>query len=205
MFVYVESVLIIVLEVLCCIIFYEAFGKKKKNGNRWLEHVLLFLLIPEFFCCALLFEQIVLLKVFMVVVGVAIVMYCIMEISFIKSLIIAFLYEGIIFIVDYLTFLLCVTVFRDVANIDNIYYIQGGLLVLLDKIILFFIVLMIRKAVGGYEVGIMKDSEWLKFIVFPIYTICTIVGMIFVLGVPNSQNKNIIFFVMAFSLVGIFN
>lgn len=202
MFVYVESVLIIVLEVLCCIIFYEAFGKKKKNGNRWLEHVLLFLLIPEFFCCALLFEQIVLLKVFMVVVGVAIVMYCIMEISFIKSLIIAFLYEGIIFIVDYLTFLLCVTVFRDVAEIDNIYYIQGGLLVLLDKIILFFIVLMVRKVVGGYEVEIMKDSEWLKFIVFPIYTICTIVGMIFVLGVPNSQNKNIIFFVIAFGLVG---
>lgn len=202
MFAYVESVLIIVLEVMCCRIFYGAFGKKRKKDSRWIEHVLLFLLILEFFCSALLFEQIVLLKVFMVIVGVAIVMYYIIEISFIKSLIMAFLYEGLMCVVDYLTFLFCVTVFKGVAEIDNIYYIQGGLLVLLDKITLFLIVLMIRKAVGDYEIGIMKDSEWLKFIFFPIYTICTIVGMIFVLGTPNSSNKNIIFFVIAFGLVG---
>ena len=114
----------------------------------------------------------------------------------------AFLYEGLMYVVDYLTFLLCLTVFRDVAEIDNIYYIQGGLLILLDKVILFLIVLMIRKAVGDYKTGIIKDSEWLKFIFFPIYTICTIVGMIFVLGTSNFQNKNIIFFVIAFGLVG---
>lgn len=200
MFSYIESVLIIVLEVLCCKIFYGAFGKKK--GKGWIEHVLLFLLILEFFVSALLFKQLVLLKAFMVVIGIAIVMYCIIEMSFMKSLIIAFLYEGLMFVVDYLTFLLCVTVFGDVAQIDNIYHIQGGLLVLLDKIILFLIVLIIRKAVGDYEIEIMKDSDWLKFIFFPIYTICTIVSMIFVLGAANPQNKDVIFFVIAFGLVG---
>lgn len=202
MFAYVESVLIIVLEVLCCKIFYGAFGKKREKVKRWIEYILLFLLVLGIYCSALFFEQMVFLKVFIVVIGIATVMYCIIEISFVKALIIAFLYEGLIFVVDYLTFLLCVTVFKDVAEIDNIYYIQGGLLVLLDKVILFLIVLMIRKAVGNYEIEIMKDSDWLKFIFFPIYTICTIVGMIFVFGAPNLQNKDIIFFVIAFGLVG---
>lgn len=202
MFAYVESVLIIVLEIMCCRIFYGAFGKKREKGKRWAEYILLFLLILGIYCSALFFEQMVLLKVFIVVIGIAIVMYCIIEISFVKALIMAFLYEGLIFVVDYLTFLLCVTVFKDVAEIDNIYYIQGGLLVLLDKVILFLIVLIIRKAVGNYEIEIMKDSDWLKFIFFPIYTICTIVGMIFVLGAPNPQNKDVIFFVIAFGLVG---
>lgn len=202
MFAYVESVLIIVLEVLCCRIFYGAFGKKRKRIKGRLEQGLLLLLILEFFCSALFFEQIVLLKAFLVIAGVAIVMYFIIEITLIKSLIMAFLYEGIMFVVDYITFLLCVTVFKDVADIDNIYYVQGGLLVLLDKVLLFLIVLIIRKAVGDYEIGIMKDSEWLKFIFFPIYTICTIVGMIFVLGAPNPENRDIVFFVIAFGLVG---
>ncbi|MCI9078204.1 MAG: GHKL domain-containing protein [Lachnospiraceae bacterium] len=202
MFAYIESALIIVLEVLCCKIFYGAFGNKRKKENEWIEHILILLLIVEFFCSALFFEQMVLLKVLMVVAGIAIVMYCIMEISFVKTLIMAFLYEGLMFVVDYLTFLLCVTVFKNVAKIDNIYYIQGGLLVLLDKVFLFLIVLVIRKAVGDYEIQIMKDSDWVKFIFFPIYTICTIAGMIFVLGAPNPQNKDIIFFMIAFGLVG---
>ena len=202
MFTYVESVLIIVLEVLCCRIFYGAFGKKREKVKRWTECVLLFLLVLEVYCSALLFEQIILLKAFMVVIGIAIILYCIMQMSFIKSLIIAFLYEGLMFVVDYLTFLLCVTVFRDIAEIDNIYYIQGGLLVLLDKVMLFLIVVLIHKAVGNYEIEIMKDSDWLKFIFFPIYTICTIVGMVFVFGTPNLQNKDIIFFMIAFGLVG---
>lgn len=198
MFAYIESILIIVLEVLCCRIFYGAFGEKRKKIKGRIEPILLLLLIVEFFCSALFFEKIVLLKAFVVIAGVAIVMYFIIEISFIKSLIMAFLYEGIMFVVDYLTFLLCETFFRDVA--EN--YVQAGLLVLLDKVILFFIVLIVRKAVGHYEIDIMKDSEWLKFIFFPIYTICTIVGMIFVEGTPNPQNRDIIFFVIAFGLVG---
>lgn len=202
MFAYVESILIIVLEVLCCKIFYGAFGKKREKVEKWIEYGLLFLLILEIYCSALFFEHMVLLKVFMVIIGIVIVMYCIIEISFVKSVIMAFLYEGLIFVVDYLNFLLCATVFKDFAEIDNIYYIQGGLLVLLDKIILFLIVLIIRKAVGNYEIEIMKDSDWVKFIFFPIYTICTIVGMIFVLGGPNPQNEDIIFFVIAFGLVG---
>lgn len=202
MFAYVESVLIIVLEVLCCRIFYGAFGKKRKKIKGRLEHGLLFLLILEFFFSALIFEQIVLLKAFLVIIGVAIIMYFIIEISLIKSLIMAFLYEGIMFVVDYMTFLLCITVFKNIAEIDNIYYVQGGLLVLLDKVLLFLIVLIIRKAVGDYKISLMKDSHWLIFIFFPIYTICTIAGMIFVLGDPNAKNKDIIFFVIAFGLVG---
>ena len=87
MFAYVESILIIVLEVLCCRIFYNSFGTKREKVKRWIEHILLILLILGFYCSALLFEQIVLLKVLMVVIGVAIVMYCIIEISFIKALI----------------------------------------------------------------------------------------------------------------------
>lgn len=202
MFVYVESILVIILEVLCCRIFYGAFGKRRKNIKRWIEHVLLSLLILGFFCSALLFEQMLLLKVFIVVGGIAAVMYYMIEMSFIKSLIMAFLYEGLMYVVDYLTFLLCITVFKDIAEIDNVYYIQGGLLVLLDKVILFFMVLIVRKAVNNYEMEIMKDSEWLKFIFFPVYTICTIVGMLFVLGFPDTRHKDIIFFIIAFGLVG---
>ncbi|MCD7837234.1 MAG: GHKL domain-containing protein [Lachnospiraceae bacterium] len=202
MFDYVESILIIILEVVCCRIFYGAFGKKKEKVKRWIEYILLLLLVLEVYCSALFFEQMVLLKVIIVIIAIAIMMYCIIQISFIKSFIIALLYEGLMFVVDYLAFLLCVTVFKNIEEIDNIYYIQGGLLVLLDKVILFLIVLIIRKAVGKYEIKIMKDSDWLKFVFFPIYTICTIVCMIFLLGNPNFQNRDMVFFVIAFCLVG---
>lgn len=35
MFVYIQSLLIMMLEILCCKIFFEAFGKKREENNCW--------------------------------------------------------------------------------------------------------------------------------------------------------------------------
>lgn len=35
MFVYIQSLLIMMLEILCCKIFFEAFGIKREENNCW--------------------------------------------------------------------------------------------------------------------------------------------------------------------------
>lgn len=202
MFTYIESCLIILLETLCCRVYYEAFGTKKKTINKGLDGVVLLLLTTEIFLSALVFKQNVILKASMVILGITIAMYIIFSISFIKSLILSFLFEGLMFVVDYLTLLFCIAVFQNVTNINDFYQVQGSLFVLLGKIILFFIVLLIWKTTRKYGNTHISDLDWIKFTFFPIYTICTIVGMIFVLDKPNSKNKDMIYFVIAFGLIG---
>ncbi len=199
---YIESILIIILEVFCCRIFFGIFGTARKEMKIAAERSLLLLLMLEFFGCALFLGNWILLKAFCVVLGISIVMYYIIEISFLKSLILSFLYEGMMFAVDYLTYLLCISLFPGITEANSNYFLQGGLFVLLDKILLFCIIIFIRWAVFAGETGRMRDSQWLKFIFFPIYTICTIAGMVYVLENPQVQNKDRIFFVIAFGLVG---
>lgn len=35
MFVYIQSLMIMMLEILCCKIFFEAFGIKREENNCW--------------------------------------------------------------------------------------------------------------------------------------------------------------------------
>lgn len=125
-----------------------------------------------------------------------------MKVSFMKSLILSFLFEGILLLVDYFTFLLSRTIFQDIVGIDDMSGIQGGLLILLGKALLFVIVIMVNRGIGRHSKETLEDDEWLGFIFFPIFTICTIAAMISVLGKPQMRNRDMIYFVIAFGLVG---
>lgn len=202
MFVQIESLLFVGLEILCCKTFYEIFGERKKNINSCKETTLLMLLICMSFVSSLLFDGYYFVKVALSIFEIAIIMFSIIKISFVKSLILSFLFEGLLLVVDYCTLLIGITIFGNIMEIDNLYYIKSGLLVLLGKSVLFFAILIVRKVIGNYSKAVIKDSEWLKFTFFPIYTICTIAGMITVLGKTQIKSKNIIFFSIAFGLVG---
>lgn len=202
MFVQLESLLFVGLEILCCKIFYEIFGEKREKISWCKSTILLLMLICISFLSSFVFERNYFVKIAITIFEIAIFMFCIINISFVKSMILSFLFEGLLLVVDYCTLLISITIFDDIEKIDNLYYIQGGLLILLGKSLLFFAILIVRKVVGNYSKAELKDSEWIKFTFFPIFTICTIAGMITILGKPQMKNKDLIFFIIAFGLVG---
>lgn len=199
---YIESFLIIVLEILCCKIFYSIFGEKRGKNNIWNEVFPVVILSLVTFLSSMLFTDYLIIKIIMSILEIAVVMYAFMEVNFIKSLILSFLFEGILFLVDYFTFLLSRTIFKDIVGIDDMNCIQGVLLILLGKGLLFVVVIMVNRGIGRHSKESLGDEEWLGFIFFPIFTICTIAAMISVLGKPRMQSRDMIYFIIAFGLVG---
>ena len=116
---YIESFLIIVLEILCCKIFYSIFGEKRGKNNIWNEVFPVVILSLVTFLSSMLFTDYLIVKIIMSILEIAVVMYAFIEVNFIKSLILSLLFEGILFLVDYFTFLLSRTIFKDIVGIDD--------------------------------------------------------------------------------------
>jgi hypothetical protein len=183
-------------------IFYSIFGEKRGKKRIWSEVLPVVILSAVTFLSSMLFADDMMIKIIMSILEMAVIMYIFMEVSFMKSLILAFLFEGTLFLVDYFTFLLSRTMFKDIVGIDDMNCIQGGLLILLGKGLLFVVVVMVNRQIGRHSKESMRDDEWLGFIFFPAFTICTIAAMISVLGKPQMQGKDFIYFIIAFGLVG---
>jgi len=81
-------------------------------------------------------------------------------------------------------------------------YVEGVLVVLLGKTILFLCILFIRKQFGKKSTEMLVDTEWLRFLFFPVFTIAVISGMLSVFDhVETSQQANVLF-IIAFGVAG---
>ncbi len=199
---YIESFLIIVLEMLCCKIFYEIFGEKRKEKSIWSECLLFIILVFVSFFSTLLLGNVLLIKIVMSILEISIIMYAFFKITFIKSAILALLYMGLLFVVDYFCFLLSRTIFRGIVGIDDMNCLSGILLLMLGKTILFVIIVIVKKGIGIHAKVSLADDEWLRFIFFPVFTICITSTMILFLGKPQVNNKDIVYFIISFGLTG---
>lgn len=202
MFVYIQSVLVVLLEILCCKIFFESFGSKRHPDAFFVNVAGIAVLI--FFSCfiAVFLDKHLICKEIVIILVIAVIMFGLLNMSFLKSIILSALFQGLVLLVDYFVLLLNVAVFQSTAVIEQVYYVQGSLLVILGKAILFLIVLLISHSIGQKSSAVLLDSEWLRFLFFPIFTICTLIALVLTSGSIHNQETDDLFFVIAFGLAG---
>lgn len=202
MFVYIQSVLVVLLEILCCKIFFESFGSKRHPDAFFVNVAGIAALI--FFSCfiAVFLDKHLIWKEIVIILVIAVIMFGLLNMSFLKSIILSALFQGLVLLVDYFVLLLNVAVFQSTAVIEQVYYVQGSLLVILGKAILFLIVLLISHSIGQKFSAVLLDSEWLRFLFFPIFTICTLIALVLTSGSIHNQETDDLFFVIAFGLAG---
>lgn len=202
MFVYIQSVLVVLLEILCCKIFFESFGSKRKADAFFVNVAGIAALI--FFSCfiAVFLDKHLIWKEIVIILVTAAIMFGLLNMSFLKSIILSALFQGLVLLVDYFVLLLNVAVFQSIVVIEQVYYVQGSLLVVLGKAILFLIVLLISRSIGRKSSAVLLDSEWLRFLFFPIFIICTLIALVLTSGSIHNQETNDLFFVIAFGLAG---
>lgn len=202
MFVYVQSLLIILLEVLCCKIFFESFEEKRNENNMIRNSGILFALLFCIYFIAILLSNNFILKEILIIFVTTIFMYILFQIRMIKSFLLSILFQGVLLVVDYLTLLLMLSFFNSPTNIEKTYAVEGVLIIILARVVLFLCVVFIKQSIGKKTSPILSDAEWLKFIFFPIFSICTIMAMISGLEGIKNQHTEEIFFVIAFGLSG---
>lgn len=201
MFDSLPNVLMILFEVFCCKIFYEIFGKVRYKG--WINAVQLILLIGSVYGVARGLENIFVLKQIVIILIFAAFMFWHMKISIKKSLILAVLYQALLLATDYIAFLIYYSgLASSSVTTGLIGLLENALVVLLGKMLLYFCVLIIKKKFGKKSTEMLVDSEWLKFLFFPIFTIIIMVAMFSVFGYVETTKQTYLLFIIAFGMAG---
>ncbi len=173
----IQSLLVIMVETICCKLFYEALVAKKYKD--YLSGVLCLISIFVVICLAVvLLSDYLLGRVIAVSFAVALIMSKYMKLVIWKSTILALIYSGLLAASDLLSYALFVFTYRIIIQNNPEYVINWNLGAALSKLITFIVILLLKKFVSkNNSEDLLRDEEWPRFIVFPIITFGVIVAM----------------------------
>lgn len=195
------SILMVLFEMICCRLFYEAFGEKRKTGRFSGIVNLAYLLLGSMLVVALLSDFFV-FKVIAIMIVIAVIMHFYMQISLLKCMFIAILYQGLVLTTDYFAFAANKYLFLSDAAIQSHYGVQGMLIVIIGKILLFLVVLLVQKNLGAKSQSALSESEWVRFLFFPLFSIIMITAIITTFEQLQNQAQANVFVVIAVGLAG---
>ncbi|MCL2052216.1 MAG: GHKL domain-containing protein [Lachnospiraceae bacterium] len=203
MFMYIQGFCIVILEILCCKLFFETFAERRNENQKWRNRGIITGLIVATYFLAVLFQNYFLAKQFFIVIATSILMLAYVKVSIIKSLVIAGFFQGLVLIIDFACLILSAAIFKSVIVLDEVHFVHGNIFIVLTKSILFLGVMIIRKAMGEDSAYMLSGAEWLKYISFPIFTIGVIATLIATTGGIENHDQDAVLFAIAVGLAGL--
>lgn len=194
------EVLIIFFEVLCCKMFYEIFGTLRRRG--WMNVVQLIILECCVFIAARGLGDLFIVKQIVMVSIFAVFMFWHMKISVKKSFILASLYQAMLLSIEYLAYSINVEMFSSREMSRTKYDLGNVLVILLGKAIVLLCILVIKKQFGKKSIEVLTDTEWLKFLIFPMFTIIIIASMLSYFRYVETSEQTMLLFIGAFGMIG---
>ena len=198
---YIQGIMLTALEIICCKIFFESFGQKRSE-NSLKNNAVIFSLIICCYLAVLVFHNRFIFKQILVIVMFAMFMAAYVKIQIWKSIVLSLLFQGLLLSADYLTLWVNVSLFKSIADINKYHLIGASMITVISKIILFLIVILIRKKIGDKTSDALSNADLLRFMFFPIFTIFTIMALIITSGSIENQRQNNVFLAISLCLAG---
>ncbi len=194
------EILIIFFEVLCCKIFYEIFGKLRYKG--WINIVQLIVLECSVFVAARVLSDSFIIKQIVMISIYATFMFWHVKMSLKKSFVLGLLHQAMILSIDYFTYFISIELGLTGKATGKPYSIENILVILLGKAIVFLCVLVVGRKLREKSTEILVDVDWLKILIFPIFTIIIITAMISVFSDVETPEQITLILTSSFGMIG---
>lgn len=200
MFNIVQGYLIVFLEIVCCKLFFKTFCSHIKRKSKGRKLILVGGLgFSAGTVVVILGEQYFFLKEVLLIILVTMGMKLYFGYSIKKSFILTVIYQSLLLLFDYVAIILGATVLGT-EEIQSV--IAQSLMTVLSKGILFLGIIFINKILHGGKMECLDDTIWLKFLFFPLFSICVLIALVFNVNIIANEKQEQIFWLFAFGLVG---
>lgn len=193
---YIQGYLTVSLEILCCVTFFgffcDCFEKKQKVKQFIILSTITFII-------SLLLQKYFWVKEFLIVTVITAIMKWYNKSSLRKNLVLTIIYQSILLMVDYIILIIYSNIQWD--SIKGLLYLQS-LIIIVIKGTIFLAIILSKNILGEKTLKYVKDSQWTKFLFFPIFTIYIITALISttsytIIEIPENLVK-----IIAFGLLG---
>lgn len=202
MFHYISSGAIIILELVCCNIFFESFCDERSGQKKWRKVLLAGVFFVLDYACILLLAQNFILKQIAIICLFMIIMYLYYKVSIGKALVLSALYQGLLLFVDYIAYIVNSSIFLKKTVLQTSETLTKSLIIVFGKILLFLCVLSIRKKIGKKSTEGLADAQWIRFLFFPVFTIITVAAIIMAFPYIKDGVQANVLYMIAFGLTG---
>ena len=200
MFELMQSVMLIFIEIMCCKIFYETFGEVRYKG--WINTIQFILLLSCICFLSYGFSEYFVIRQVVGILIFSVFMLWHVRISLKKSFVLAVLFDALLLAMDASVFLIMGWLSLDMEISDQQHQVVSVLAYLLVKVISFLLILVIKKRFAKKSMEKMLDTEWLRFLFFPVFTIAAISVMLSVFEYVQTVEQANLLAVIAFGMVG---
>lgn len=189
--------------VILCKIFIETFASKRNILKRYGESFLILGLVAGLSLTSFFLEENICIKIVINTILTSIVMWIYFEQKVVRMVMLVLLYQGLGMAVEYISMIGLDKLFRNFGFEELSSSIVEIFFGILSQIILFSIILMIRRYFSNNDTEILTEVEWARFIILPFFTIISILVIMagFHLESVNKYQRNILLCV-AFGIFG---
>ena len=169
---YMQTVILIFIEALCCKIFFDTFLAKKFFQRRWISKIFFGVLLTGFIGISFLSAENPIVKAMFAIILISIIVYIQYRIGSVQTLFLSIVYYGLLISIDMI--MLTVIQFTFDSRVKEIFNdpIKITILALMCKTILFLVIIFLNKVFKPYgSFNLITDKEWIRFLFFPIITI----------------------------------
>ena len=175
---YIADITILAVEIICYLIFFGIFARGKKIKVKQKISAIC-LLISIVYVCVHFLKNYTIVKLLMIMLTMLIVIRFLYEISAVKTIILTLLIQGIIGVIDYIVIMIVTARYNNIDILEDSTDLIGVLVIIASRIILFLFLIIIKRisVIKKKNVIDMSNKAWLQFLIFPIFTLITVIVM----------------------------
>lgn len=198
-----QGLILILIEVICCKIFFESFFDKRKFQDKWYGWILIPILVLIIYLGTALLASNILLKQIFVFFSMAFIMLVYFKSDFLRGVIITAIFQGLLLGIDCVGLIALKYLWGEQTK-NVLFGVAGSMIVaLICKMLLFGFVLIVRKLWNKKDsLNLLSDSEWLRFLYFPVITLIALISIAFNLEHVRSPEVINTMLIIGFGLVG---
>ncbi len=199
---YIADITILAVEIICYLIFFGIFARGKKIKVKQKISAIC-LLISIVYVCVHFLKNYTIVKLLMIMLTMLIVIRFLYEISAIKTIILTLLIQGIIGVIDYIVIMIVTARYNNIDILEDSTDLIGVLVIIASRIILFLLLITVKRisVIKKKNVIDMSNKEWLQFLIFPIFTLITVIVMTNSMITSYHEDIVNVYYVIAIGLI----
>ncbi len=198
----INDALIVMFEVICCELLYGTFKTNSEyNPGKMKKISLVMALSIALFALVKLLSGQFIIKQIAVILLISVVMKVAHDITWAKSTALACLFQGLLVTVEYFAYFIVQMLVDDVSKMDIKEELISRMIAAIDLLLLFIIILCLKRNFQKYKNWLMHDDEWIRFIIFPVFSLIVISGIVKTFNDIEDVDQMKVLYMIAFSLV----
>lgn len=199
--IYIYGVFYTFLFVVLCKMFIETFETNSKFEYGVIKYAIMVGLMVIIYGISVKFADNIVLKEILVLGCTTLFMRIIFQQKIFKIGILVLLYQGLGLVIDYTSIILVSKCFPSITLERLSNPLINILLGALSQTVLFCFIMFITRYVVRKSSEILTAIEWVRFAIFPIFTIIVLLTLLAGFKIPQSDSQKNILICVAFGLI----